>query len=279
MAMMSRFSKLYSRVLGNHEVAAEPSRAGDSVNVIVRIGKKTSIGNYRDNNEDRLYTNTDAGIFVVADGMGGQVAGEQASQLAVDMIPARLLEKFASNITDPNEIREALKASVLAANNAIIARGAADPNVQNMGTTVVLGIHRSERMYIAHVGDSRAYRFRDGKVDRITVDHNLAQALYDAKTISKEELQTHRFRHVLWKYLGSKEAAEGPDIKDFDVQPGDRFLFASDGLTGVADDDLIRKTVYQFDDPQRCSEELVKVALDQGSKDNVTCVVVYFEAH
>jgi protein phosphatase len=275
--MLSRFSKFCSRVLGGHEGQPEAGGTSSFVNMRIRVGKKTSIGNYRDNNEDRLYANPDVGIYVVADGMGGQVAGEQASQLAVDLIPMRIQENLRTDISDPTEIREAIRQSVMAANNAILARGAADPNVQNMGTTVVLGLQRGDRMYVAHVGDSRAYRLREGKIERITVDHNLAQALYDAKTISKEELLTHRFRHVLWKYLGSKEAADGPDIKDFDVRVGDRLLLASDGLTGVVDDEVIRKTVYGCDEPQKCAEELVRIALDQGSKDNVTCVLIYFE--
>ena len=242
----------------------------------VRVGKSTTIGNFRDNNEDRLFVAEDHFLYMVADGMGGQAAGEQASQLAVDIIPRRL-EGLSVDCEDPEEVKAALSQAVIAANETILAQGIADPSVQNMGTTVVLALLRGNTMYIAHVGDSRAYRLQNGNISSVTTDHNLAQALFDANTISKEELRTHRFRHVLWKYLGSKEAEDGPDITTFDIQPGQRLLLTTDGLCGVVEDEKIDDVISAAADPQRCAETLVQMALDEGSKDNVTCVVIYIQ--
>lgn len=244
--------------------------------VKVRVGKFTSIGNFRDNNEDRLFVDENRAMFIVADGMGGQAAGEQASQIAVDVIPDRLKE-LNPGIVDVNSVRDAVTKAVVAANDTIIAQGVADPSVQNMGTTVVLAMLRGNKVYIAHVGDSRAYKVRDGGIETMTTDHNLAQALYDAKTITKEELKNHKFRHVLWKYLGSQEASEGPDLREFDVHAGDRIVLATDGLCGVLEDETVRAEVLNHTDPQKCAEDLVRLSLEQGSKDNVTCVVVFVE--
>ncbi|MGL4464876.1 MAG: PP2C family protein-serine/threonine phosphatase, partial [Planctomycetia bacterium] len=144
----------------------------------------------------------------------------------------------------------------------------------NMGTTVVVAVVRGRKLVVAHLGDSRAYRYRNGALEAITVDHNLAQALYEQQTITKEELKNHRFRHVLWKFLGSKEAVEGPDLKVVEVAPGDRVIMATDGMTGVVEDDVVRKEVEAQPDAQRLADRLVQLSLETGSKDNVTCVVL-----
>lgn len=274
--MLDRLNSICARVLGRHEEKPEPNVQGEHPRFIVRIGTRTSIGNYRDNNEDRFHVDGRTGVYLVADGMGGQAAGEQASQIAVDIIPRRLLE-LSPDTASINDVRKAITEAVLFANNMILARGSADPSVQNMGTTVVMAVQRGNRLYVAHVGDSRAYKLRDGKIEAITTDHNLAQALYEAKTISKDELRTHRFRHVLWKYLGSKEASDGPDINEFEAHAGDRVVLASDGLTSVMEDDVLRDAVYRHTDPQKCAEDLVRLSLENGSKDNVTCIVLFFE--
>lgn len=242
----------------------------------VRVGKRTEIGYYRDNNEDRMFVAEDRMLYIVADGMGGQAAGEQASQMAVDVVTEQL-KALPIELNDGAKIRKLLSQAVVAANDAILAQGVADPSVQNMGTTIVMAVLRGHRMYIAHVGDSRAYHMRNKAIEDVTTDHNLAQALYQANTISKEELQTHRFRHVLWKYLGSKEAGDGPDIKEVDVRPGDRLLLATDGVTGAVDDDSLLEEIFRHTDPQQCADELVQLSLDRGSKDNVTCVVLFVD--
>lgn len=246
----------------------------------IRVGKCTNIGNFRENNEDRMFVGEEQQLFLVADGMGGQAAGEQASQIAVDVIPERLASLLPANTTENAEVRRSIKDAVIAANETILAQGIADPSLQNMGTTVVMALLRGATVYIAHVGDSRAYRLPDGKgkFETITIDHNLAQALLEAGTITQDEVKNHRFRHVLWKFLGSKDCVDGPDIDSFDLHAGERILLATDGLCGIVEDEKIASEILRHSDPQKCAESLVKLALDEGSKDNVTVVLLFVDA-
>ena len=284
MPIRDQINRVVARFSGKAQTPEEASRKvpdvpccdDDGAPQGIRVGHSTDIGYFRDNNEDRFFIDEQRSLYIVADGMGGQAAGDQASQLAVDMIPQQLAD-LTAEITDHEQIIKAVNQAVVAANNAIIARGDADPAVQNMGTTLVMAVLRDSNMYVAHVGDSRAYLLRDGKLTSLTRDHNLAMALYEANTISKEELQTHRFRHVLWKYLGSKEVGDGPEMAEVKVCSGDRFLLATDGLTGVVTDETLQDRIASYDDPQQCAQDLVKLALDDGSKDNVTCVALFVD--
>src|SRR5262249_19586648 len=160
-------------------------------------------------------------VCLVADGMGGQAAGEIASKRAVEVIPRELRKHLQPN-TDPEKAKAIIRKAVVQANEEIIAMGALDRDLKNMGTTVVLAIWRknSSTMYVTGVGDSRGYLIRDNNISQLTVDHSLAQALVEAKTISAEEARDHRFRNVLWKYLGSKEVGEGPEVKVVQLQAG-----------------------------------------------------------
>lgn len=277
MTLRSRINDLYDRWVGRHDPAF-PADGVDALPLLkIRSGKATSIGYFRDNNEDRYFVEDNHQVFIIADGMGGQAAGEQASQLAIDLISERL-QQLPMDQEDEAEVRQVLRDAVVACNATIMAQGLADPSLQNMGTTIVVALVRGPKIYIAHVGDSRAYVIRENQVHTVTTDHNLAQALYEAKTISREELKTHKFRHVLWKYLGSKEAGDGPDMIVLDAQPGDRIVLATDGLTGVMEDESILEEVLKRPDPQKCADDLVQLSLDHGSRDNVTCVCLNVES-
>jgi serine/threonine protein phosphatase PrpC len=146
----------------------------------------------------------------------------------------------------------------------------------NMGTTMVLAQFRQDRVYVAGIGDSRAYRLRDTHLEQLTKDHSLADALLDAGTITREELPTHKFKNVLYLYLGSKDARSGPeDFRVLDVRPGDRFLLASDGLTGVVPDGELARILGTVNDPQQAAVMLKDLALHNDSKDNVTCLIIH----
>ncbi len=199
----------------------------------LNIGKCTLLGNYRENNEDAIEVKQfpEMTICIVADGMGGQAAGEIASRRAIEVIPRELKKHLAPTIA-PDEARDIIRRAVVQANEEILAMGALDRDLRNMGTTVVMAVwRRGNELYLASVGDSRAYSLNGKGLHQLTVDHSLAQALVEAKTISAEEARDHRFRNVLWKYLGSKEVGEGPEVKVHAVHPGDRFLLCTDGLS------------------------------------------------
>jgi serine/threonine protein phosphatase PrpC len=242
----------------------------------LNIGKCTLLGNYRENNEDSIEVKhfPDLTVAIVADGMGGQAAGEIASKRAIEVVP-RELKKNLRAAASAEESQQIIRRAIVQANEEIIAMGALDRDLRNMGTTIVMAIWRkANEIYIAGVGDSRAYMVRKGQIKQLTVDHSLAQALVEAKTISPEEAREHRFRNVLWKYLGTKEVGEGPEVKVVTVQPGDRFLLCSDGLSGVVSDEQLLAFIEQQEDVQQCAEGLGQLALDSGSRDNVSTIVI-----
>lgn len=244
--------------------------------VSLNIGKSTNLGNYRENNEDSIEVKVfpDLTIAVVADGMGGQAAGEIASKRAVDIIP-RELRKAITTGTTAEAAKVMIRRAIVQANEEIMAMGQLDKEMKNMGTTVVTAVwRRAADLLVTGVGDSRAYLVRGNKITQLTVDHSLAQALVEAKTISAAEAKEHKFRNVLWKYLGSKEVGEGPDVQLVPIQAGDRFLLCTDGLHGVVTDDKIHQYMDEQSDPQACADGLVQLALESGSRDNVSCIVI-----
>ena len=217
------------------------------------------------------------GLFIVADGMGGQLAGEKASQMAVELIPHEIVKRIDPG-GDEKAVQRAVRDSVAQANQEILTQSLLHPDYANMGTTVVLAHFQGGRAYVSGIGDSRAYRLRGDKLDQLTRDHSLANALGEAGTIRPEEVENHKFKHVLYLYLGSKDARDGPEeVRVIDVQRGDQFLLATDGLMGVVRDDEIRDILRAHDDPQRAAQALVDRALDLRSKDNVTAVVIHLD--
>jgi protein phosphatase len=241
----------------------------------LNIGKCTLLGNYRENNEDAIEIKTfpDMTVCIVADGMGGQAYGEIASKRAIEVVP-RELRKILSGSAAEDQTKTAIRRSVLQANEEIITLGTLDRDMKNMGTTIVLALWRkNQELHIANLGDSRAYLIRDGKIEQLTVDHSLAQALVENKTISPAEAKEHRFRNVLWKYLGSKEIGDGPDVKTVQLHAGDRFLLCTDGLSGPVPDDQLLQYIQQHPNVQECADGLGQLALEMGSRDNVSCIL------
>lgn len=243
----------------------------------LNLGKCSLLGNYRENNEDAIDVKLfpDLTISVVADGMGGQAAGEIASKQAVEVFPREVRKNLAA-ATDPKASKDVIRKAVVQANSVIMEMAALDRDLTNMGTTIVAAVWKrgSDSVFLTNLGDSRAYILRDGKIEQLTTDHSIAQALVEAKTITPEEARTHRYRNVLWKYLGSKEVGEGPAVETLSIQKGDRLLLATDGLTGVVPDEDMAKFMQGNPDPQKCAEGLGQLALDMGSRDNVSCIVI-----
>jgi serine/threonine protein phosphatase PrpC len=220
-------------------------------------------------------TLTPDGLFIVADGMGGQLAGEQASRIAVEMIPKELSHRLGPE-DDDRATQAAIRGAVAAANREVIGQAHIMPEYSNMGTTVVLTLFRKDRAFVAGLGDSRVYRLRQGHLEQLTRDHSLAKALEEAGTISPAEVENHRFQNVLYNYLGCADARDGPeDVRVIDVRQGDKFLMASDGLTGVIRDDVLKDMLTRLGDPQEAAQALVDRALSNDSKDNITCVVIH----
>lgn len=240
-----------------------------------RWGIVSITGNYRENNEDRCLADPAGRYFLVADGMGGQCAGEKASEMAVELISKKLEQLCDFKQDDPQKVVAVIDQAVTYANVEIMALSELDSNFHNMGTTIAMIVRVGNRFYVAGIGDSRVYLVRGGKIQRLTKDHSLTDALLDAGTITEEEAARHRYRNVLYRYLGTKEGGTGTKAQPVDVQSGDRFMMCSDGATdGLADKD-IESLLSSNSDPQHVAEAIVAAAQEAGSRDNITCVTVY----
>jgi protein phosphatase len=241
--------------------------------LVVRVGGCSAQG-LRPNNEDRFVADAQHDLFLVADGMGGQEQGERASGLAVEIIPRAFEDYLASHGDTSNAVMQALDE----ANRAIIHAGQHQAVGRRMGTTAVLAVRRAGQVYIAGLGDSRAYLVRDGYVEQLTVDHTVAEALTRGGNLTPAQARTSPWRHVLYKFLGCAEMTGGADVRPLTPEPGDRLLLASDGLTNFVSDADLASGPAQYPDAQEWADYLVRLGLQRGSNDNVTCVVVAFEA-
>lgn len=241
----------------------------------LKFGHLSVVGNFRENNEDALAVDEAGRFFIVADGMGGQCAGEKASELATEIVPKRLDALINFEGQDAETVSASIDEAVGEANAEILALSEIDPNYHNMGTTITFIVAVADNFFVGGIGDSRVYQLRSGEFKQLTTDHSLTRALVEAGTITEEEAATHRYSNVLYRYLGSKEGGAGAEAKEVKPQSGDRYFICSDGVTDGIEDDVIQNLLGSVDDPQEAAEAIVQAALDGGSKDNVTCVVVH----
>jgi protein phosphatase len=239
---------------------------------VIHVGSRSAQG-VRPRNEDALVVDLVNRLFLVADGMGGQEQGERASGLAAEIIPRVVQDRLAAN----DSAGEAMQKALAEANEAIVDAGKNQPVGRRMGTTAVVALQRADQCYVAALGDSRAYLIRDGQVEQLTVDHSVAQALVMSGALTPEEARHSPYQHVLHRFLGCAGTFEGADIRPFTPRAGDRLLLASDGLTNHVDEQDLREGPRRFPDPQAWADYLVEVALQRGSRDNVTCVVIAFD--
>lgn len=249
----------------------------DIVSTQVRWGSVTITGNYRENNEDRCLVDPQGRFFLVADGMGGQSAGEKASEMAVELIPQKLEQLVDFQKGEHDNVCKGIDVAVEHANNEIMALSAIDPQYNNMGTTIAMLIRSGETFFVAGIGDSRVYLLRGGQIQRLTRDHSISEALLEAGAITKEEAARHRYRNMLYRYLGSKEGATGANAKPLPVQSGDRYMLCSDGVLDGNPDENIAKLLSENNDPQQAAAAIVEAAQQGGSRDNITCVVVFVD--
>src|SRR4051812_14459129 len=224
----------------------------------------SDVGRVRRNNEDSAYAGPH--LLLLADGMGGAAAGEVASAAAVQVI--RRLDT--SNIAGP-DMMEALAGAVHRANEKLSELVEEDPEREGMGSTVTALLFDGEHLGLAHLGDSRAYRLRDGLLYQLSHDHTFVQSLVDEGRISKEEAFTHPHRNLILRVLDGRPDSD-PDLEMLDVQAGDRLLLCSDGLPDYVSDQVISTSMAEGT-PDSVVVDLITHALEAGSNDNVTCVV------
>jgi len=227
----------------------------------------THVGLIRPQNEDSYLC--EHPLYAVADGLGGHAAGEVASALVVE----RLTELSFGDDVAPDAAQQELAEAVRDANRRIHRSAAEDPQHAGMGTTVTAAVAVGDTLCFAHVGDSRGYLLRGGELSQVTEDHTPVQRAVRAGVISAEEAQHHPSRHVLAQAVGLDVDVE-VDTPRVDLQPGDRVVLCTDGMTDPIPDADIPGVIGDADGPEAAVEALITAALQRGGPDNVTIVVV-----
>ncbi len=226
----------------------------------------------RSGNEDSFFAEANAhrGVFMVADGMGGHAAGEVASEMAVQIVARALLQL--ESVVQPDAVDRTAQ-SLRDANRAIYDRMLAENDKQGMGTTASVLLMSDGRYLIGQIGDSRIYMLRDGALIQLTKDHSYVQEQVDAGLLTPEQARYHPYSNVITRCVGAGESVE-PDLYAGDVRPGDVFLVASDGLTGMVDDRRLQQILLARSGPGRIVDSLIAEANGRGGLDNITAIVV-----
>lgn len=233
----------------------------------------TDPGLVRTVNQDYYYIDPDGRFFIVADGMGGHAGGQEASQLATEAIQAHLDEYWQSSTTS----EELLKQALYEANQAILDDQQSHPERADMGTTTVVVMFRKGQPWFAHIGDSRLYRLRNLKLDQITEDHTWVARATKAGDLTPEQARMHPWRHVLSQCLGRKDLHQ-VEVQVMDLQPGDRLLLCTDGLTEELSDAAIGSHLQPDFAYEEAAANLIEAAKEKGGRDNITVVIVGIDA-
>ncbi|CAL9482137.1 PP2C-family Ser_Thr phosphatase [Streptomyces sp. enrichment culture] len=230
----------------------------------LRFAAGSHKGMIREGNEDSGYAGPR--LLAIADGMGGQAAGEVASSEVISTIVPL------DDDVPGSDILTSLGTAVQRANDQLRQMVEDDPSLEGMGTTLTALLWTGQRLGLVHVGDSRAYLLRDGVLTQITQDHTWVQRLVDEGRITEEEANTHPQRSLLMRALGSGDHVE-PDLSIREVRAGDRYLICSDGLSGVVSHQTLEDTLASYQGPQETVQELIQLALRGGGPDNITVIV------
>lgn len=235
-------------------------------------GAVTETGLVRAKNEDYFCVNPALRLFAVADGMGGHRAGEVASRLALEVLERELLERIGRG----EDVGVAFAGAVREANSRVWAEAQANPDRQGMGTTLSACLLQGGRLFLAHVGDSRIYRLRDGTIEQLTEDHSLVYELAKQGRLEEDSAQVSPLRNVLTRALGTEEDLS-VDLQIRSLRVGDRLVLCTDGLTNLVTNEEILETVDRSTDPSSAARELAAKAIARGGTDNITLIVVVIE--
>ena len=237
----------------------------------------SDVGRVRDHNEDAFFTDTERRLFIVSDGMGGAQAGSLASEVVVKMLP-KMIEERAGDVGElsGNEIRLFLRRTIIELSQLLRKESKNAVGIKGMGATVVLAMVHRKQVYIAHMGDSRGYLFRNSRLTRLTKDHSIVGILLRHGDITEEEAKKHPAKGRLSRYVGM-EGEVYPDVRAIIFTKGDRLLLCTDGLSGMLSDKAIEELLQEHSDPQAACRALVEAANTAGGEDNITAVIVDFE--
>jgi protein phosphatase len=236
----------------------------------MKLTGDTHMGLVRSSNQDSLrFGALDNGGYyaVVCDGMGGANGGNVASNIAVDVISARIVDGFANGAAPrPDHL---LESAMAAANIEIFDKAQSDATYEGMGTTVVAVIVLGKDAYISHVGDSRVYLYRDGAVTQVTRDHSVVQEMIESGQLTEEQARSHPRKHFITRALGVSVMEEG-EFDELELEPTDKLLLCTDGLTNMVDDGSLSELLHN----SATVDILIQSALDGGGTDNITAVLM-----
>lgn len=238
----------------------------------MKVVSATNVGNYRKNNEDFYFVNESKNLYILADGMGGHLAGERASKMATDIIASDFEKsKEIESIEDAIEI---LSSSIRDANREIFKSSEENEDYRGMGTTVSAGVILGDVLVYSNVGDSRIYKInRD--MEQITIDDSFVNYLIEIGEITEEEAKVHPKKNVLTKAMGTTADLD-VSVNTLKMEKGDIFLFCSDGLTNMVSDEEIFKVIKE-NSPEDARDKLIALALENGGMDNITFILVFNE--
>lgn len=249
--------------------------------VRIRYAAKTDVGMKRTHNEDYFALIEDEQLFMVADGMGGHASGEVASKLAAEVIGDFYRHSKDQDATWPyrydhnlSYVENRMVASIRLANAKIHTQASQNPNLRGMGTTIVAFIVKGDIAFVAHVGDSRCYRLRNGSIHLLTRDHSLLEDYKEARPeMTEEEARNFPHKNVITRALGMRDNVV-VDISRVDLEDGDRFVLCSDGLSGMLSDPEIHEIAGRHDDLEKAVAELIDQANEAGGTDNITAMII-----
>ena len=243
-------------------------------NMILEFHSATDTGRARNNNEDSVAVDEPTALVVLADGMGGYNAGEVASGMATAFIKTELGRWLAeaSETASDTDVRRAMDICVDNANRAIFNAANSNPQYAGMGTTLVVGVFREARLLMGHVGDSRAYRLRAGRLAQITHDHSLLQEQIDAGLITAEQAAFSANKNLVTRAVGVEDTVL-LETHLHEVLPGDTYLLCSDGLSDMLDDEGIAQLLQGRESLAEAADALIVAANDAGGKDNISVVL------
>jgi len=252
-----------------------PAPSPPSVPFTLELHAAVDPGRARSNNEDSVAIDPDATLAVLADGMGGYNAGEVASNMATSFILSELgrwLAEASVQATD-QDVRRAMDICVDNANRAIFNAANSNPQYAGMGTTLVVAVFRHMHLLVGHVGDSRAYRLRGGRLQQLTRDHSLLQEQIDAGLITPEQAAFSANKNLVTRAVGVEDTVQ-LETHQHEVLAGDLYLLCSDGLSDMLDDGTIAQVLQGCDSLESGCKTLIEAANDAGGKDNISVILV-----
>jgi serine/threonine protein phosphatase PrpC len=254
------------------------------IQVELEVANRSDPGQVRSHNEDSVAVSPEYGLVILADGMGGYNAGEVASGMATAVLKNDLeadMQDWYKELTKSgtSRLHTLLQARIARANTSIYQASQSQPQYAGMGTTLVMALFRDRHVTVAHLGDSRMYRLRGSELKQVTRDHSLLQEQIDAGMLTEEQAKMSQNKNLVTRALGVDPVVD-PEIRDYETAPGDLYVLCSDGLSDMVEDpQLASIMIANHDNIEQCAAELIRVANENGGRDNVSAILIKVLEH